>query len=752
MSSHIFGRVGFQAQPDTRTLTNQPTSSELEEMGEADEPPDDKQREVKDAAQFQKYAPTKPSTKQSLLTKFLHTSDSDSEQEMLAKAETHRTQSSASTYSRGSVVSMAELTSDGGHVTPPTQTPSPPLPPAQFGGIGLFSNMKPFEARQVPGVKHVDPVAPQGVETKVEAGLGRKRCITFACGSKAKAKVETPAPVPAPAAPVEEKVEARRPSMLKFCCPSKTETKPESKKPRKTSPAPRARQSSPAKIVESEAKEAPEVKRPLAVKSRADDSDSDSPEAMRFHEFASEKEVDDWTREQGCFPHPLTVNDTLTKENKLRRLGQEVEDEDEDEEEEEEDEEEEAEEEDLARFAGFSSDEDEGFQSDDEHGFAHSDDEDDDPEYDWWGPGTVLSKEFIRPSGQRLARSNSISSTESAVRPALDKQGKAKTKSQPVDFHRPELPDSTDFVCGTLDEDKPLEQAYLNHLEARRAAKHRPVPQDFDPTFPTSDPEMEEEDEADKTESDHTNMFPHGEMDMEESTYPSRLIPKKRSPLGSPRRVLRSPPPSKKISLHRSPPPHGPQYMINHAKFRARSPAPSRRPIKLHQPRLSASLPRKHGRTHIRIKDFASAYTSVATSDNEDDDDQCQTPKIVNRGAIDIKMGLETKRQRRREKMYEKHCKLRERREKLLEENLQKSGIIPSGLLPAFKGKGCERMREMVTGGKAGKVKTQAPNVGTALEPSQSVSQMSQTPIGVMPMDIQMVQSKGEADVHMMSY
>ncbi len=65
-------------------------------------------------------------------------------------------------------------------------------------------------------------------------------------------------------------------------------------------------------------------------------------------------------------------------------------------------------------------------------------------------------------------------------------------------MHRPELPDSTDFVCGTLDEDKPLERAYMIHMENRRAKKHKVVPQDFDPTFPTSDPELDEEDEEDE--------------------------------------------------------------------------------------------------------------------------------------------------------------------------------------------------------------------------------------------------------------
>ncbi|KAI7530230.1 hypothetical protein KC331_g14772, partial [Hortaea werneckii] len=81
-----------------------------------------------------------------------------------------------------------------------------------------------------------------------------------------------------------------------------------------------------------------------------------------------------------------------------------------------------------------------------------------------------------------------------------------------------DLPDSTDFVCGTLDEDRPLEQAYINRKKVIEAAKHKPRPQDIDPSFPTSDPEMDEEDDEDlddpEEEHDEDEMV-HGEMDSE---------------------------------------------------------------------------------------------------------------------------------------------------------------------------------------------------------------------------------------------
>lgn len=79
-----------------------------------------------------------------------------------------------------------------------------------------------------------------------------------------------------------------------------------------------------------------------------------------------------------------------------------------------------------------------------------------------------------------------------------------------------ELPDSTDFVCGTLDEDRRLEQAYITRMKDIEAAKHKARPQDIDPTFPTSDPEMDEEDDEDledPEESEQEENMMHGSMD-----------------------------------------------------------------------------------------------------------------------------------------------------------------------------------------------------------------------------------------------
>ncbi len=424
--SKVLDRMASQGPPGDRLIQNQPTSSDgtlTEEGGDADEPPDE--RKLAANPPFQKAAMAKQN-RQSLLTQILHTSESDSQpDEDLVRSNTHRTQSSASTYSRGSVISMSELMSDGGHPTPPTQTPSPPLPPPVFHGITPTFNKVTFDSPQAPRIIQIDPMPPVDplaitVEKTVESGLVRRRCITFACTNKEKPKAEEAAP---------KAPEAKRPCALKFACPTRASTMPAEGKPRRlASPPPPVHRASPAPTKEQKKRGSdatvqnisPKVaKRSSAMlKSRRDSdaSDSSRPEAKRFHEFASsEEEIDDWTQESTCFQRRLTIDDTLEKENTLRRLGREVEDEENDEEAERDELDEMEEDDQLARSTGWVSSDD-GFQSDDEQGFAHSDDDDDeDPEFQWWGQGTSSAAkdmpEFIRPSGPKVQRSDSVSST-----------------------------------------------------------------------------------------------------------------------------------------------------------------------------------------------------------------------------------------------------------------------------------------------------------------------------------------------------
>jgi len=409
----------------------------------------------------------------------------------------------------------------------------------------------------------------------------------------------------------------------------------------------------------------------------------------------------------------LTIKDTLRIENNLRQLGEEAEEEALDDEEEADEDEMELDEDDDDLDGDEDSDavedmsSDEGFQTDDEEGFAGSDDESDaGSDYNWWAPGHSTAAtsfehlDIIRPTNRRSVSESSIGSLESARHQYKPEKTIKRRKSRPVNIRipTPELPDSTDFVCGTLDEDRPLEDAYLSVLERRRAAKHKVTPQDVDPTFPTSDPEMDEEDEIDErenlaSESDQHFMM-HGQMDHFDGDVRGRRnksgATAKRSPGQSPRR-FRSPPPPAKRNVHRSPPPrklfgHSPRPTRSPpAPIRLRSPPPTRRGSSIvvsprrpglsiqwsglagrPTPTVSASLPRTPVTTHPPAFEF---------------EDEEETPnEFPVRRAIDIKVGLERKRQRRKEQLYKKkHCK-----------NTKEKKPAP--------GKGYERMREVGLG------------------------------------------------------
>lgn len=756
--------------PLDNQIQNQPTSTSDslsdETMADVDEPPDPLSPTMfgfkprpRQAQDFSKKS-CALERKESLLTQMIHTSESDSnhEDENLF-SDSRRAHSSASTWSRGSGASTADLTSDG-HTSPTrTGTPSPTLPPARFNFAPIF-NQKPFDGPPTiksPPSEVTSPLQKPQIssnEQSVEAGLGRKRCITFACGRKEEVKNGEPAKVdpPKPAEP------AKRPCALKFVCPTRDSAVPAKPHARFASPPParklpppprpltRPHRGSDSTVRNDSPKAVRKVPSVMRTRKTSEEPEVDRNEATRFHEFASsEEEVDDWTQEVTCHKSRLTVNDTLRVENDLRKLGTEAEEEAMDEEEElddevaDYDEEEEDDDENMSvgpiSSAGYVSDE--GFHSDDEEGFAGSDEENEaDSDDEWWAPGrgrqlSAEPLEHIRPTSRRSNTDSSIASVEngqtvptpiariSSRRPKNKSSGKSSA---------PELPDSTDFVCGTLDEDRPVEEAYLNALRQRQAQKHKTVPQDFDPTFPTSDPDMDEEDEESErdiiSDSDG-HMFIHGHMDPHEDAMDLRgeigtIIPRKRSPpshspqprtrLRSPpptkRAVYRSPPPPTKRVVHRSPPPpttrrgllfsQSPQRHCSpppHYAGPLRSPPPTRRPSfnkKMDIPvapvglasrpqrgRVASSLPRD-GHDYLR-KPLHSL-----SGDEDDADADEQQDALPTRGAIDIVKGLEKKRQRRREKLFEKHCRLREQGKVKHREGWK-----------CPRGKGAERMREV---------------------------------------------------------
>ncbi|KAF2000765.1 hypothetical protein P154DRAFT_194532 [Amniculicola lignicola CBS 123094] len=745
MARNDHNHVGQHGVPEAHAIQNMPTAtattlpSEDELMADVDEPPDLRRTPRPSAVKlhdtynslFTKAALAACEHKTSLLTSALHSTGNDTTpaDERAEKRSPDRGMSCASTWSNGSI-STAELTSDGGLTSPGTRTstPSPPLPPSMFHSMGPVFTKKPFEG-PVSIMRHDDenigplqktPSTTSGEKT-VEANLGRKRCISFACGGRKEAP--KPAPEPVKTEPAMEP--PKRACTIKFACPSKISTEAPSKAPkprhvRAVSPAPMIHKlrtvSKSSPISHRDSDSTVRNNSPISVRKQyvrdhsrrlSVNSDLARCEAFRFHEFASsEEEVDEWTLESTCHRNPLTITDTLKVENTLRQLGEEVDEEvnnedaealNEDEGDEELDDDDDL---DDDEHGDDMYESDEGFQTDDEEGFAVSDDDSDaGSDYNWWAPGQSTAAtstehlDLIRPTARRSMSDSSIGSAGSDPDfPKRPPKVPQRRKSRPVNIRvpSPELPDSTDFVCGTLDEDRPLEAAYMTCLERRRAAKHKITPQDIDPTFPTSDPELDEEDEDDEpenmvvSESDH--FMVHGQMDTMDidARGRRRSIPKKRSPAPSPKR-FRSPPPTKRV--HRSPPPrklfgNSPRRMRSPAPVRLRSPPPTRRGSTVMSPKRPGLALQFSGLAQRPPMMTSSSLPRTPMSglppNLEDDDDTSQETPI--RRAIDIRIGLEKKRQRRREQLYKK---------------MQKKGTKDKRPAP---GKGCERMREMGLG------------------------------------------------------
>jgi hypothetical protein len=734
-------------------------TSEEEAIADVDEPPE-QGRTPRPATLKLQYSSTTSFTKskprcdrqQSLLTTALQaSSNASSPVEDQSDQSPVRGMSTVSTWSNNSVTT-AELTSDGGFTSPVsrTSTPSPPPPSSTFRSIVPLFNKKPLE-QPISIVSHDDehaslsqkPKAQPAGEQNVEAVLGRKRCIMFACGKKEDKKPVVEAPKPESTIQLQEP--PKRVCTIKFACPTKLPTNAPSQatKPRArmVSPAPAARRipQSPKPKAHRDSDSTVRNNSPVSVRKPpisdrprrlSLNSDLARCEAYRFHEFASsEEEVDEWTQVSTCHRNRLTVSDTLKIENGLRQLGEEVEeealaeeddDEDDVDEADEDDEDDDLLEEDEDDSDNHSEATDEGFQTDDENGFAVSDDESDaGSDYNWWAPGastaatSVEHLEQLRLKTTRTASESSVGSLESHKGFEFPSRTHPRRKrSRPVNIRAPspELPDSTDFVCGTLDEDRPLEEAYMSTLERRRAAKHKPTPQDIDPTFPTSDPELpdDEEDEVSEVEklaSESDNHFMvHGRMDHIDGDLRGRRkeAPKKRSPAQSPKR-LRSPPPAKR-TLHRSP---QPRKLFGASPRRLRSPPPT---VRLRSPpptRRGSTNPmatRQRGEMAIRFGGLAQRpalitsasvpRTPLAPGPNplEYNDEEVGPNDMPVRRAIDIQVGLEKKRQRRKEQLYRKQHRK------------------PAKEKRPAPGRGAERMREMGLAAHAHKGKTIAFN------------------------------------------
>ncbi|KAK4106537.1 hypothetical protein N658DRAFT_22154 [Parathielavia hyrcaniae] len=650
---------------------------------------------------------------ESLLTKALHSQSDEDTNDSESRLRPRRRRS---IISNSSLASTADFTCGTGITTPArTSSPSPRLPHVSF--------VNPTAANKDPAVDVKAPMPPPRKVNNDGGGAGappKKTSIKFACPSQ-----------PSRIADVQQR-DSRPRTPVSRVTPSTPKVVTNLETPRSSltvrafrSPTSRKTTASP-----------PAVRNKKWLTAGSGDLAS---ECARFHEFASDElQEDDWIRrDNGSMQPKLTIDDTLQKENAFRKLGKEAEEEAELEEEEldEEEDDEEFDEADLidedddndeaSRDAeegvesadeadndeddganddadtehGWASEPSDGYKTDNEVGFAESDDDDDDLVL-WTtriGRFHSLSSAVSMMARRRSQDDSSDSSASSNTRPGHSRT-KKRSRTRPVPFRAgtPELPDSTDFVCGTLDEDKPLEEAYITCVEARRRDRHQLIPQDIDPSFPTSEPEDEAEELYRKGYGDsEEHVWLHGEFeDLHHDR--DRRGRKKKGTVPSPKRC-RSPPPKRRLS----PAPmvrgcRSPRKLCEQRSPRLGSPAPLRAAPQ--SPLISPI----HGAEGIAFKSlgFGPGLTqtkSLPKAPGMFPHLKVRRPRAGSiteethvRGAIDIVKGLEKKRQRRREKYYQKYYN-RARKEKA-----QTKRPPP--------GQGAERMRELalLMAGKAG--------------------------------------------------
>lgn len=699
-------------------------SVEEDAGADADEPPDCLSAPSISKTQFQRTAIRRGSEHhESLLTKALQNRSDDETNDW---GSLHRPARRRSNTSTTSLASTVELTCGTGITTPArTSSPSPRLP-----NIGFAAPV----------------TAAEGIKDPAVHALEKKRCISFACAAKPSS--DKSASIPAPAKPAQDGIrsaEAPKKTSIKFACAPRPPRVPDVQKRESRPPTPvpgllpstprgspgleKRRSSSTVRTIRSSTpRRFPSS--PTATRTKqwltADPSDLDS-ECVRFHEFASdEPREDDWIRRDDASSKPkLTIHDTLKKENAIRKLGKEAEEEADLEEELDEEAEEEVEEEYLiddedaedesldaedeeapddeidGEEAGNGANDDaetedwwndeasDGYKTDNETGFAESEDEDDGLVLWTARIGHHQSLSVATSASRRLSLGDNSDSSAASNREDHRSHRKKRSRSRPVPFRppTPELPDSTDFVCGTLDEDKPLEEAYISCVEARKRDHRHLIPQDIDPSFPTSEPEDEAEElyrRAYGESDDH--LWLHGELeDLHHDR--DRWGRKKKGNASSPKR-RRSPPPKRRLSPAPKTRARSPRKPLDqHSPRRLRSPAPprmaSRSPLVSPVPdtegivfktlafqpgmNLTKSLPRARGMfPHLKARKHTAGTTKKDTHV---------------RGAIDIVKGLEQKRQRRKEKFFQKYYN-RARKEKA-----QVKRPPP--------GQGAERMREL---------------------------------------------------------
>lgn len=713
--------------------SHKPANQDTDMAEDVDEPPDQRflssshmDADDDDTVVYVKSPAVAKDQKESLLTRALKSSpELEASHRRHPSAYDHSLSYRSYPHSNVSGVSTAELTSDGGMTSPSLSTTSSPPLPSQMTRKSDSSN-KAGNSQRV-----ADPN-----ESTVEANLGRKRCISFACGRKSEdqqkpqsqqqqqpqlpTSQQKPPTQATPAEPVKRK------TVLTFVCPARDSNPPRERSPvRKESqrsrlrgsPAPVARKASPPEKEEPAPVSIPQTEQPRKPSNSNERrgiptwglGKFEESEETRFHEFASSvEEDDDWVAKAAEYTEKITMNDCMKKENAIRKLGEEAEqealDEDDDDDDEdddddddsadEDDDEDEDDEDDISTVHDL--DVDDGNESDNEAGFADSDESDAGSDYGFWAPTSTTaatSPQTIDVPHPTIERRLSTASYDSPHDndpqnwpPALTGKhmpGRRSSKTSKTRPGTPNLPDSTDFVCGTLDEDRPLEAAYKSCMEQRRLSKQVVIPQDIDPSFPTSDPEDEDDDddeEEDEVEDEVPDEAARGRSEGPQARKPSphpsppkRMVspPPRRQGRSSPKR-LRSPPPPMKFKLPSKVQEQGDDSVG----------VPELHPQGLNISELvqrpsvirTKSLPRTPNPFFASL-DQMPRRSTIGSQVGDSSEREMHT-----RGPVDIVEGLEKKRQKRKEKFWRQHCR------KAAKEQTNRRPI---------RGKGAERMKEL---------------------------------------------------------
>lgn len=629
----------------TSNASNPPSSCDEGFADEADEPPDycSPSYPIRSDREFTKHSVRHPAPSESLLTRALLTTPEFAPTDRIYRGNLKRGMSTDSTWSNISSSSTADLTSDGGMTSPSRcNTPSPP-PPLFFAGFAgmLQSKKDQMEPRKLEVVGDRDDIV---------EGLGRRRCITFACSDKLavqKPMFEGQSAVrPTSTEKSNSEVASKRGCVLKFVCGQREDSR-EKISLRSPPPCPTYGPGGHNAFANQFTQVAP---RPNTVASAPiSDRCSDFPD-QKFYEFASSVDgrSDSWTNQPIDKSRLLKVDDLLKKELDIRKLSQEAEEEALEEEEAEQDLE------DAALDGDDDGDDDEeesdddqeldegdydeegqdalsGNESDNEEGFA-SDSDDDDDRFFNYGPMPIqMSTQLNRPL---CCRNASESSIESMMKPRITPPLERRPRT-------PELPDSTDFVCGTFDEDKALEEAYVSCMEERKRSKHIVTPQDIDPSFPTSDPEASDDEVSKSHESEAGFQFKTNWSDSSVEGNRRRgrgneALMKGKASSPAPKARVHSPAPIRRTTLAHSPAP---------VRRIQSPPPPKHRPTMNFQSQpgiyRTKSLPRIPGFLHRNGKPGRTIPTGTPPTTS------AVSPIIRRRGAIDIVKGLEKKRERR---------------------------------------------------------------------------------------------------------